>query len=176
MKKLDMGCGLRKRTDAIGIDKNPRSQADIIHDLDQFPYPFTDNEFDEVICDNVLEHLDDVIRVMEEIHRIVKPGGIVTIIVPFFTDRNAFNDPTHKHFFGTRSFDYLIEGLSLSEYSYSIKKFQIRSMIFDKDIKGGYWFDRWIRRFANKHTDMYENRLAHIFPLKTLTFELEIVK
>ena len=176
MKKLDIGCGLRKHVDSIGIDKNPRSQADIIHDLDQFPYPFADNEFDEVICDNVLEHLDDVIRVMEEIHRIVKPGGIVTVIVPFFAHRNAFNDPTHKHFFGTRSFDYLIEGLSLSEYGYSIKKFQIRSMIFDKDIKGGYWFDRWIRRFANKHTDIYENRLAHIFPLKTLTFELEIVK
>jgi SAM-dependent methyltransferase len=171
-----MGCGLRKRPDTIGIDKNPRSQADIIHDLNQFPYPFDDSEFDAIICDNVLEHLDDVIRVMEEIHRIAKPGGIITVIVPFFAHRNAFNDPTHKHFFGTRSFDYFVEGLGLSEYSYSTKNFRLRSIVFDKDVKSGHWFDRWIRQFANKHVAMYENRLAHIFPLSTLTFELTVIK
>ncbi len=171
-----MGCGLRKHPGAIGIDKNPRSHADIIHDLDQFPYPFADDEFDEILCDNVLEHLHDVIGVMEEIHRIVRPGGMVTIVVPFFSHRNAFTDPTHKHFFGTRSFDYFLEGVSLSDYSYSTKRFRLRSMVFDKDLKTGYWFDRWMRQFANAHSAVYENRLAHFFPLSTLTFELEVAK
>lgn len=53
---LDLGCGTRKREGAIGVDKIP-SVADILHDLDCFPYPFEDSSFDEIHLDNVLEHL-----------------------------------------------------------------------------------------------------------------------
>ncbi len=73
---LDLGCGRQKISGAIGIDLNPASDADVIHDLNVFPYPFAGNEFDEVHCDSVLEHLDNFFRVMEEIHRITVPEGL----------------------------------------------------------------------------------------------------
>jgi hypothetical protein len=42
---LDLGCGIRKRPGTIGLDINPRSDADVIHDLTLFPYPFDDSSF-----------------------------------------------------------------------------------------------------------------------------------
>ena len=83
-KILDLGCGKRKRPGAIGIDNNPATDADVIHSLNVYPYPFEDSSFDEIYVDNVLEHLDDVVRTMEELHRISRPGGLVKVIVPYF--------------------------------------------------------------------------------------------
>ncbi|MCG3770992.1 MAG: Demethylrebeccamycin-D-glucose O-methyltransferase [Nitrosomonadaceae bacterium] len=74
-KVLDLGCGNKKRPGAIGVDFNDRTAADVIHNLNSFPYPFDDSSFDEIYLDNALEHLDDVIRVMEEVYRLCKPGG-----------------------------------------------------------------------------------------------------
>jgi len=60
MKILDIGCGKNKAKNAIGIDFNPNFQADIIHDLNVFPWPLDDNKFDAVLCYNILEHIDNV--------------------------------------------------------------------------------------------------------------------
>jgi len=46
MKILDVGCGTNKHPGAIGLDYNPRTGADVIHDLNEVPYPFPDDEFD----------------------------------------------------------------------------------------------------------------------------------
>ena len=47
---LDVGCGLNKYPNAIGLDYNPKTGADVIHDLAVVPYPFEDNEFDVIVC------------------------------------------------------------------------------------------------------------------------------
>src|SRR3546814_16055533 len=108
-KILDLGCGTRKRPGSVGMDINPATGADIIHDLEIFPYPFDDSTFDEIYVDNVLEHLDNVIATMEELHRITKPGGLVKIIVHYFRARWAYIDPTQRNFFTTESFAYRSE-------------------------------------------------------------------
>ena len=130
LKILDIGCGMHKSPGSIGIDFNPLSEADYIHDLDIFPYPFKDNTFDVILCRSVLEHLNDVVKVMEEIHRVGKPGCIVKIIVPFFSSHWAHVDPTHKHFFTSHSFDYFIPGREcFSRYRYSKEYFNLFSVI-----------------------------------------------
>jgi SAM-dependent methyltransferase len=173
---LDVGCGRRKRSGAIGIDINPRSDADVIHDLNVFPYPFPHDWFDAIYCDNVLEHVENVIRVMEELHRIAKKEACVTIIEPFFAHRNAYTDPTHKHFFGIHSFDCFLKNTAHSEFRYSTVEFQLRSLQFDKGLDVAHWIDGVVCRFANSHKDVYENRLAHLFPLRTVAYELIVVK
>jgi hypothetical protein len=40
MRTLDVGCGINKLPGSIGIDRNPAGRADVICELDQFPYPF----------------------------------------------------------------------------------------------------------------------------------------
>jgi predicted SAM-dependent methyltransferase len=58
MKKiLDVGCGSNKYEGAIGLDNNPRTAADVIHDLGQIPYPFKDNEFDLIVSRHAVEHI-----------------------------------------------------------------------------------------------------------------------
>ncbi len=173
---LDVGCGMNKRMGAVGIDINPRSDADIVHDLNVTPYPFASNNFDEIWCDNVVEHLDNVVKVMSELFRIAKPSAKVTIIVPFFAHRQANTDPTHMHFFGIHSFDYFTSGNAYADFRYAAAQFQILSVEFDRGIKPRYWFDRIIKRFANTHKDLYENRFANIFPLRSITFVLKAVK
>ena len=72
---LDVGCGINKHPGAVGIDRNPSSAADIICDLDHGRLPFRDNSFDHVLAIHVIEHAADVIRTMEEFHRLLRPGA-----------------------------------------------------------------------------------------------------
>ncbi len=60
MKILDVGCGTNKHEGAIGLDNNPKTAADVIHDLGTLPYPFPDNEFDTVVSNHVVEHVPDL--------------------------------------------------------------------------------------------------------------------
>jgi SAM-dependent methyltransferase len=103
---LDVGCGIRKYAGSLGIDVNPASAADVICDLDRFPYPFADRTFDQLRAIHVIEHLTDIVRTMEEFHRLVRPGGRVRIETPHYTDYSSFCDPTHKHHLNSFSFRY----------------------------------------------------------------------
>ena len=180
MKILDFGCGNRKRPGAIGIDINPDTQADIVHDLNQFPYPFEDSTFDEIYADNTLEHLDNVIKVMEEMHRISKSGTIIVIIVPYFRARWAYIDPTHKHFFTIDSFSYFDPGhVHNTLYNYSKSKFKTEKVVFNENIPYKVILKLYyglLKILANKWPFQYETFLSSIFPLDTLTFYLRVIK
>ncbi len=106
MAKLNLGCGEQKNPGFIGVDRVKTSAVDVVHDLNKFPYPFKDNSISEILMDNVLEHLDDAIKVMEEVYRICKNEAIIKIYVPYYKSSGAFTDPTHKHFFTENSFQY----------------------------------------------------------------------
>ena len=56
---LNVGCGMKKPEGHFGIDKNPRSVADLVHDLNETPWPVEDSLFTEVHCHAVLEHLEN---------------------------------------------------------------------------------------------------------------------
>ena len=75
VKILDVGCGANKYEGAIGLDNNPRTAADVIHDLGEIPYPFPDDEFDLIVSSHVVEHVPDVMAFVGELHRIAKPGA-----------------------------------------------------------------------------------------------------
>ena len=106
LRILDVGCGINKYPGSIGIDINPATAADVLCDLDRFPYPFAGQSFDQLRAIHVIEHLTDVIRAMEEFHRLVRPGGRVRIETPHYTDFSSFCDPTHKHHLNSFSFRY----------------------------------------------------------------------
>ena len=175
-KLLDLGCGNRKRLGATGVDTNPRSAADIFHDLNVFPYPFADSSFDEIFLDNVLEHLDDVIAVVEEIHRIAAPNGMVHVIVPYFRSRWAFIDPTHRHFFTVDSFSYFDpEHVICQRYSYTFARFSTERIVFNETIAAGKVTVafKWL---ANRWPQRYERFLGHIFPMDDITYHLRALK
>ena len=169
-KILDIGCGNKKCDGAIGIDISPNSQADIIHNLNKFPWPFNDNEFDKVICNDILEHLDEIVPVIEEVHRITSPMGIVKIRVPHFSNHNAYCDITHKHFFSSESFDCFIEQNTFCKL-YSNATFEKVWVKFSFPT-----LTRFISLFAQKWPVWYERYLAWTFPAGNIEFELRVLK
>lgn len=66
--------------------------------MDIHQMPFADRSFDVVLCNHVLEHVDNDIRAMEEIHRVLKPGGFAILQVPFFPPmpEKTIEDPSIK--------------------------------------------------------------------------------
>jgi SAM-dependent methyltransferase len=65
------------------------------HKCDVQNLPFGDNEFDLVLCNHVLEHVDDDRRAMREILRVMKPGALAILLVPLeFTRTITYEDPT----------------------------------------------------------------------------------
>jgi SAM-dependent methyltransferase len=95
---LDVGCGTKPYqglfdnvSQYVGLDiERPRSSergaADVLYDGGQFPFP--DNHFDSVLCSQVLEHIFDPPKFLSEIHRVLKPRGVVILTVPFIWDEH----------------------------------------------------------------------------------------
>ena len=106
MRILDVGCGSDKAKGAIGIDHVKLPGVDIVHDLNSFPWPLKDEAFDEIYMNDIIEHLNDTVKVMEEIYRLLKRGGKVHIKVIYWNHRYAFSDPTHVKFFSEVSFQF----------------------------------------------------------------------
>ncbi|MBV8864150.1 MAG: methyltransferase domain-containing protein [Acidobacteriaceae bacterium] len=106
---LDVGCGINKCPGAIGIDRNLNTRADVIVDLDQYPFPFADSSFREVRAIHVIEHVSNVIRTIEEFYRLLEPGGRAIIVTPHYTDFSSFCDPTHRWHLNSFSLKYFGE-------------------------------------------------------------------
>lgn len=136
--KLNLGCGKNKIPGYLGVDISKTNATDIIHDLNKFPYPFKANSVDEILMDNVLEHLIDTVAVMEELHRISKNSAIIRIYVPYAKSDGAFTDPTHKRFFTEQSFKYFSDKNRLNYYSkarFEIKRNKLIQKINKNDLK-----------------------------------------
>ncbi|MBU0620042.1 MAG: glycosyltransferase [Patescibacteria group bacterium] len=188
-KILDLGCGDRKKhvlgAQIIGIDKISLPGVDVIHNLNQFPYPFSDNYFDEIIADDVIEHLDDVIKIMEELWRIAKPEALIKISVPHFSSDNYFTDISHKHPFSSRSFNFFDKVFNKKIHNfYTSAKFSIIKKIigFSEILPSGRKHFLNIHQFlgiqliVNKFPRIYEKFFAFIIPATELYFELKVVK
>ena len=105
-KKLNLGCGEFKKDGYVNVDFHSVLEPDVKHDLNEFPYPFRDNEFELIEADHVLEHLNDPFRVVRELHRISKNGALIVIRVPHFS--RGFTHPQHQRCFDV-SFPYYFD-------------------------------------------------------------------
>jgi len=171
IRAINLGCGMNKRKDALNVDIIPEVRPDIVLDLNQYPWPFKDEAFDAIYAHDVVEHLRDVVRFMEECWRILRPDGLLEITTPHFSCANSYTDPTHIHHFGYFSFDYFTFD---SKYSfYSKARFRIERKIIAFH---GSWLNAIIGRIANRYPEFYERRLCWIFPAWFLLFHLRAVK
>jgi SAM-dependent methyltransferase len=179
MRVLNLGCGHVKRefpeadraTEITGVDISPNSQADIIHNLDRFPYPIDSDRYDLIIMQDVLEHLEDVPGVMNEIYRVARNGAVVRIRTPHYSSSYAYNDPTHKRFFGVFIFDGFDADQPNNLYTHARFRIARRQIIFPK-----LWRITGVAALANRFPHRWEQLFAFVFRAENLYFEFTAVK
>ena len=119
----------------------------------------------------MIEHLDNVVGALEEIHRVCRPNAVIHVTVPHFSSANAFTDPTHKHYFGAQSFHYLTGEHEHSHYTDVRFRRKETRIVFHRSL-----VNKLLHRFANARPAEYERRWAWMFPAWFLYVRLEVVK
>ncbi len=167
---LDLGCGLAKQPEAIGVDHDLLVAPDVVHDLDSYPYPLPSGHFRTIICQDVLEHIEDIGAFLREIHRVAAPGAIVRIRTPHFSSWYAYNDPTHRHVLGYFALDRFTVEAGQPRHL-PLFRYRLRRILFSRLFRmtGISWL-------ANAFPGRYEQLFAFVFPAENLHFELEVVK
>jgi SAM-dependent methyltransferase len=121
---LDVGCGsgefARHRPHAgvevHGVDADPRAvelasryERAVRVDLDAAPLPFEDATFDAVLAKDVFEHVMEPRELAREIHRVMRPAGVIVASVVMARPRRVWADYTHRRGFTRESARLLLE-------------------------------------------------------------------
>lgn len=172
---LDVGCGRSKLPGAVGIDIAAIPGVDVVHDLNVLPWPLGASTFAYVRLRSVLEHLENVLDVLAEVHRVSLPGALVVIGVPHFSSANAYTDPTHRHYLSSRFVDYLIEGTELNrEFGfYSGIRFRLEARWVSL---APFWNRFGLPRLVNRRLEAYEAYLCNVLRGSDLQLLLRVLK
>jgi len=171
LTKLDIGAGTADRLPgAVRLDGSRAARPHVVADLDH-GLPFRSGVFSVVGAFDVVEHVEDLVALMEEIHRVLRAGGIAQITTPHFSSANAYTDPTHRRALGLRSFDYFDEQHALSYYSKARFRVRTARLAFKGRLLGRLAF-----HLAQRWPAWYEDHLAWIVPGWFIYFELVAVQ
>lgn len=168
-KHLDLGCGAHPRNpynyeDLYGIDiveRHNNSNANFHYKTANVileKIPFEDNFFDSVSAFDFIEHIPRLIShegkivfpfitVMNEIHRVLKPGGRFYALTPVYPKESVFVDPTHVNFLTKNSYKYFTNpNCWASMYGFTGEFNAVRNQIvnFNSEIKERNYFKKLI--------------------------------
>jgi SAM-dependent methyltransferase len=172
MKRLNLGCGRDILDGWVNLDLHALPGVDVVHDLTKLPLPFGEQEFDEVRCISILEHLDYV-PLLCDIHRVLRPDGRLMIHVPHYTSRDSFVDPTHIKLFSVRTFEFFLEDSEFQReyyFNFKFRRLAERRLTFHK--RSPLFYNWIVEPLVNLHPrllDLYERSfLSALFPASSL--------
>jgi len=167
----NLGSGHSRYPNVKGIDLLADRGADIVHNLDSAPWPIADSSVDLLVSFQTFEHLSDLVVAMQEVHRVLKPGGQLVVEVPYFRHPGAFQDPTHKHFFTAVTMEYFCRtakrGPVYTTFAFTQK---------------GFWYGwprsnsflaRMAKQLITRHHHAYDRFWSIFFPVPMVVYELE---
>lgn len=177
---LELGCGPRKRhKDAIGIDALAYPGVDIISDINDALSAFPSSSVNEVHSYHCLEHLPDLEFIMNQLARVIVPGGILHCVVPHFSNPYFHSDPTHRISFGLYTFSYYASNKLLKRAVPGyMRKFYFDILRLHLGFKSSRpFYGRWLMKktfgfIFNLHyylMELYEENFCYLFPC----YELE---
>lgn len=144
-KTLDLGCGSKPRNPFLadiiyGVDIREDLASNVKQvDLSLEGLPFDNDSFDYCTAFDCIEHIPRIINIlgvnrlsflelMNEIHRILKPGGLFLHRTPAFPSKEAFQDPTHVNIITEDTFPFYFCDPHLWAHDYGFKgKFELVS-------------------------------------------------
>lgn len=173
--KLNLGCGIDIRYDYLNLDIASLPGVDVIYDLETIPYPFGDNMFEEILAIDVLEHLSNTIKVLEELWRISRSGARLIIRVPYWNSIDAITDPTHKKLFNEFTFEFFdpTRRRCQKRFYYSKARFLIDKECFCVYILG-WGYAKTENRFIKKVLSSAAHFLCNV--VRALEYHFIVIK
>ena len=120
----------------------------MVFDLNQIPYPLQADQFDKVLLLSVIEHLSPTpLDTLNEIWRITKPNGILTLKFPLATSPNIHDDLTHRWFLSVKAFDVVDPRTQTGQdyHFYTTKKWHIVDRKLHKNMSAWLTFRKVVK-------------------------------
>ncbi len=183
--RLDLGCGPRPRAGFYGMDRVALPGVDIAADLNAPLAALPDNCVAEVFTRHTLEHVEKLLDLLAEIHRITQPGGRIEVVVPHFSNPYGYSDPTHVRLFGLYSFFYFSDPADQPRRKvpsfYLPQRFRVEQVRLHLMV--GNVLDKAVRtalepliNYGPGWQDWYERRLCRWFPASSVRYVLRVQK
>lgn len=183
---IDLGCGRSKRPGSFGVDLVPLAGVDLVADFGE-RLPLAGSSIDLIHCNHVLEHFENPIPLLAEIHRVLKPQGQAKIAVPHWSNPYYYSDITHRSLWGYYSFDYLEPQALQKSLVRKVPDYYVdfhfeivqKEMVFWElyDMKRRHWrsLQRWLNARPSNQ-EFYERHLAAIVGCSELRVTLRPLK
>ena len=184
--RLNLGSGGTVKPDFYGVDHLALDGVDIQADLNAPLDWLPDDSVDEIYSRHVFEHIQDILGLMREVHRVAKPGATVRIIVPHFSNPYYYSDLTHCRPFGLYSFYYFCDradqprGRKVPAF-YVDFRFRVESLQIRFYKRG--WIDKLFAKpigalvnLSHGTRDWYERRLCRLFHASEMEVVLRPIK
>jgi SAM-dependent methyltransferase len=172
--RIDLGSGPRPREGFYALDHLELEGIDIVADLNRPLELLPDNCAEHVFSSHALEHVENLLPLLGEIHRITRPGGLVEFVVPHFSNPYYYSDPTHVRFFGLYTMNYFVDTDKQPEaWREAVKLSFYRTNLFDR------LFVPFLRYFVNLSAgtqNFYERRLCWILPAAEIRYRMRACK
>lgn len=168
--RLNLGCGGRRIDGFIGVDRYRTPAVDVIADIAD-RLPFADGTVDEIMLDNVIEHIADIPKLMHELHRISRDGARIVVRTPHFTSLSSWRDPTHLHHLSYFSLDHFARE-QVAHYTSAGRAFEI----VERRLSFGGLMGNIGRLIFKISPAAYESNWCFVFRASTLSFVLRVVR
>lgn len=168
---LDVGCGMNKVEGSFGVDIHPYSGVDQVVDLNVTPWPLKADSYKFIIVRHVVEHVDNLVNFMRELHRVAAPNATIYFETPHFSSLNSWNDPTHCRHMSSRWHEGFMEGNYLAAQAGTFRPKQVH-VTFNKSLRNK--IGALIVKLRG--LDKWEKNSAFVFPGSDVITVLEVIK
>jgi len=103
---LDLGAAHNPQAGYVGVDRREAPGVNVVCDLDRDRLPYADSSVGLIRAVDFLEHLVNPVAVMNELYRVLAPGGWILTATPSTDGRGACMDPTHRTGWNSNSWWY----------------------------------------------------------------------
>ena len=186
---LDLASGSRahrkKAQGRVTLDVMDLPNIDVVCDLNEgFPF-LPDDSVDEIYSHNTLEHIDQLLPLMDEIHRVLKRNGRKRLFVPHFSNPYYYSDPTHHHFFGFYTFYYFSDEQAhlkrpVPSFYFSrkfvVERLRLRFISPFRVINVMYRLVEWLVNLSPRTQELYEHSFCYLIPCYGVEATLRPVK
>jgi len=115
--RLFMACGDQRREGFLHVDAFASSNPDVVHGIEQTPWPFEADRFEEVVVNHLArvgQEIEQQRQILAELYRVCAPAAAVTLQLPWIRHDSYWADPTHVRPYTPETFQLLSRSQSLA--------------------------------------------------------------